>query len=129
MTQRVWQSWCRECTTGSFASNGRSPYMVQSASRNVSHLLRKVTNRPPSPSFLMIVVARKIRYRADSAIKIQKQVRMYLALRKHRPRYQSIRALRALQDRVQTLTALGEPVVQGVVHLSIWLITNAYSSS
>ena len=63
----------------------------------------------------MAAVARKIRYRANSAIKIQKQVRMHLALCKHRPRYQSIRALRALQDRVQTLTALGELVTEMVI--------------
>ena len=33
------------------------------------------------------LVARKIKYRADNAVVLQRCVRMYLALKKHRPRY------------------------------------------
>ena len=33
------------------------------------------------------IVARKIQLRAESAVKMQKYVRMFLAMRKHRPRW------------------------------------------
>jgi myosin-6 len=44
-------------------------------------------------------LARKIKYRHNNAIAIQKTVRMYLALQKHRPRYKGIMELKKLKQR------------------------------
>ena len=53
-------------------------------------------------------VANKIRYRNANAIAIQKTVRMFLALKKHRPRYRGLRKLRRLKEQTATLWEIGE---------------------
>ena len=52
------------------------------------------------------IVARKISYKADSAIMIQKNVRMFMAKRRHQPRYKGITKLKTLRERIEQLNSM-----------------------
>ena len=53
-------------------------------------------------------VANKIQYRNANAVVLQKTVRMYLAWKKHRPRYLGLGKLRRLKEQTATLWEIGE---------------------
>ncbi|CAI8049871.1 Unconventional myosin-VI, partial [Geodia barretti] len=54
----------------------------------------------------VLKLARKIQLRAESAVRVQKYVRMFLAVRKNRPRFQSMARLKQLKGRIPILAEL-----------------------
>ena len=101
VTQRASWLWLRRWATGWSVRDGRRSSMEPSQFKSVSymHAIHKSFHDIPNPycmcavsvwfstSQMEFTVARKIQYRADNAVVIQRCVRMYLALHKHRPRY------------------------------------------
>ena len=52
------------------------------------------------------IVSRKIGYRADNAIMIQKNVKMFMAKRRHQPRYKGVTKLKTLKGRTEQLNSM-----------------------
>ena len=60
---------------------------------------------------IIITVSRKIGYKADNAIMIQKNVRMFMAKRQHQPRYRGITKLKTLRGRIEQLNSMCKCIV------------------
>merc|ERR1711892_525792 len=56
----------------------------------------------------VVKLARKIEYRREALVTIQKTVRMYLAKKKHRPRYQALFKIRNLSGQVSKIGEMAE---------------------
>ena len=63
---------------------------------------------PTSPFFVPFPVANKIQYRNANAVILQKNMRMYFAQKKHRPRYLGLKKLQRLKEQTSILWEIGE---------------------
>jgi len=58
-------------------------------------------------AYCLSIVSRKISYRAENAVVVQKNVRMFLAKRKYQPRYRGIATIKTLRGRIEQLNSMG----------------------
>ncbi|KXJ14045.1 Unconventional myosin-VI [Exaiptasia diaphana] len=70
-----------------------------------SWLIRTRWRRAIYGTFCVIRLAKKIKYRAQAIVNIQKSVRMFIALAKHKPRYKHIIKIRLLEVQVNNMAA------------------------